>query len=138
VAESSQQRYYSPWQICVAAVLGGPLASGYLASRNYIFFKAPSKAMAALLVSVVVFIALLGFGYSSPKNGSGAGLALIVAGFYRWHAQVAFEPGIAQLRSEGWTRHSWWRVIGLSLAILLAVLVLAFFVLLFFDSDDAA
>ncbi len=137
VTESSLQRYYSPWQICVAAIIGSPLASGYLASRNYALFKAPSKATAALLVSVGVFIALLAVGYSLPKGTSGTILAGVVAGAYKWHAQVAFAPEIARLRTEGWSSHSWWRVIGLSLAILVAIAVLGFVILLLLG-DHAA
>src|ERR1700752_1823683 len=137
MAESAQQRYYSPWQICVGAILGSPLAAGYFGSRNYVLFKAPSKAMAALLVSAAVLLARVAVGYSMPEGASGTIPAAIVAGLYRWHAQVAFASDIARSQSDGWKAHSWWRVITLSLGILVALLVLAFLVLLFFGHHAA-
>ena len=141
MTESSQQRYYSPSQIGVAAFLGSPLASGYLAFRNYSLFHAQSKGTLALVGSVVVLAIQLSISYSLPNDSPGFHLAAIVAAviaaLYRWHAQVAFGSQITQLRAEGATSYSWWRVIGLSLAIFVALLVVAYFVLLFFASDAA-
>jgi hypothetical protein len=49
VAKSRKQRYYSPGQVLLAALLGGPLAGGYLVSRDHSLFGSPRKAKATLL-----------------------------------------------------------------------------------------
>jgi hypothetical protein len=69
------QRYYTPWQILAAAVIGSALAAGYLTSRNYFLFSAPSKANATLLVSIVVLVALGTIAYILPKGPTDTGIA---------------------------------------------------------------
>jgi hypothetical protein len=127
---SLQRRYYTPWQICVGAILGSPLAAGYFASRDHKLFGAPKKAAITLLVSCFIVAALLGLGAVLPKGASGTVWAALVAGAYRWYADGAFSADISRRRSEGWTPHSWWRVVGLSLAILLAMFACGYLVLL--------
>jgi hypothetical protein len=124
VQDLPEQRYYTPGQICAAAILGGPLAGGYLVSRDHSLFGSPQKATAALLWSFLVLIGLIGLGYALPEHSSGTGLAAIVAGMYRWYAKEAFEGTIAERRQQGWLRYSWWRAVGLSVGFLILMLVL--------------
>ncbi len=50
--------------------------------------------------------------------------AALVAIAYRWYAEVAFGPEISKRRSQGWTRQSWWQVIGISFGFFLGLLLL--------------
>jgi hypothetical protein len=133
------QRYYSPRQILVAAFLGSPLAGGYLASRNYSVFGTSSKATVTWVVSILLFIGLLALGYVLPKelNHLNPVIIALVAVGYQLHANLAFAPEIARLQSEGWVAHSWWRVVGLSLAIVTAAMALIFCVLLMLNVHAA-
>jgi hypothetical protein len=54
VAESRKQRYYSPGQVLLTALLGGPLAGGYLVSRDHSLFGSPKRAKATLLWSAAL------------------------------------------------------------------------------------
>jgi hypothetical protein len=125
VADSPERRYYTPGQVLLAAILGGPLAGGYLFSRNYSLFGFPKKAKAALLWSLAVSIAAIGLGFALPAHTSRTVPAAIVAGMYRWYAREAFQSAIAERQAQGWLRYSWWRVAGLSVAFLVLIIVLA-------------
>jgi ABC-type Mn2+/Zn2+ transport system permease subunit len=115
VGEATTSRFYSPWQICVGAILGGPLAAGYLYSRDHILFGSPNKARTSLLWTGVVLLCLFAVALSLPKHSSGTILAAAVAGMYRWFARQAFDETISMRRNQGWTSYSWWRVVGLSI-----------------------
>ena len=121
---SAPQHYYSPWQITVATLIGGPLAGGYLASRDHALFGAPTKGRTVLMVSCIAIIGLIYLGSILPDQTPRAPLALLVAAAYRWYATYAFAPGIAQRRSDGWIPYSWWRTVGLSLGFLLGSFLL--------------
>ena len=64
------------------------------------------------------------------KGGSGTALAGAVAGMYRCYASDAFKSEITKRQAEGWTAASWWRVIGLSIAMFAGILLCAVVVLL--------
>lgn|ERR1700681_1807221 len=124
VEDSPEQRYYTPGQVLLAAILGGPLAGGYLVSRDHSLFGSPKKARATLLWSCVVLIGMIGLGYSLPEHSSETIPAAIVAGMYRWYAKESFQSTITQRQNQGWLRYSWWRVVGLSVGILVLMLAL--------------
>lgn len=100
------QRYYTPWQIAVATLLGGPVAGGFLSFKDHVLFGNPRKANAALLINCAVFMALVVIGFLTSPKTSGAPLAGAVAGMYRWYARGAFGPEIARRSQEGWLRQS--------------------------------
>jgi hypothetical protein len=122
--------YYTPWQIGVATIIAGPLGGGYFFFRNHRLFGNRQKAVRTALVSGILLIALIGFGLLLRKGGSGTALAGAVAGMYRWYASDAFKSEIPKRQAEGWTPASWWRVIGLSVAMLAGILLCAVVVLL--------
>jgi len=131
VSDSTAGRFYSPWQICVGALLGGPLAGGYFYSRDHISFGSPNKARTSLLWTGVVVICLFAIGLSSPRQSSGTVLAAAVAGMYRWFARQAFDETISTRRNQGWTQYSWWRVVGLSVVGLILTLAILFLLVSF-------
>ena len=127
--DASNRRYYTPWQIGIGTFLAGPLAGGYFLSRDHQLFGDTKKAQVTLLVSCILVVGLITVGALLPKGGSGAVLGGAVAGMYRWLASGAVDSEISRRRTEGWTAYSWWRVVGISLAILVGMLACAYFVL---------
>jgi hypothetical protein len=125
VADSPERRYYTPGQVTLATLLGGPPAGGYLFSRNYLLFGSPKKAKTALLWSLAVSVAAIGLGFALPEHTSRTLPAAIVAGMYRWYAKEAFQGTIAERQAQGWLQYSWWRVVGLAVAFLVLIIVLA-------------
>jgi hypothetical protein len=119
------KRYYSSLQIGVATLIGGPLAGGYLASRDHTLFGAPDKGRWILLASAVVVVGLIYVGSLLSKGTLQSLLPFVVGIAYRVYAQYAFDPTINQRRAEGWVQFSWWRTAGISLAFLVAILALA-------------
>jgi hypothetical protein len=67
---------------------------------------------------------MIGLGYSLPEHSSETIPAAIVAGMYRWYAKESFQSTITQRQNQGWLRYSWWRVVGLSVGILVLMLAL--------------
>jgi hypothetical protein len=121
---SRPSRYYSSMQITIATLIGGPLAGGYLASRNYALFGEPGKGRLVLIVSAVAIIGLLYIGSLLPPQSANSALPFIAVIAYRVYAAYAFDAPIARRKGEGWTQYSWWHVTAISLAILVAMLAL--------------
>jgi hypothetical protein len=122
---STAKRYFSSLQIGVATLIGGPLAGGYLASRDHALFGAPGKGRWTLLASAAVVVGLIYFGSLLSKGTLQSVLPFVVAIAYRVYAQYAFDPTITERRAKGWVQFSWWRTAGISLAFLMAILALA-------------
>jgi hypothetical protein len=121
--EAGARRYYTPWQITVATLLGGSLAGGVLARQNHILFGDSRKAIVILVVSIAVLICSIVAGITMPPHISRSVGAIVIASAYRWYAVAAFAGRIANAKAHGWQQHSWWRVIGISAAILAGILL---------------
>jgi hypothetical protein len=119
------RRYFSPVQILVGTLLGGPIAGGFLASCNHGAFGSASRGRATLLVSCLVTAALVIAGHSLADPTDAPMLAGVVAGMFGVYARLAFTAEIGQRRRQGWTQHTWWRAVGISLAFSVAMLLLA-------------
>jgi hypothetical protein len=137
VVPGDPRRYYTPWQIAAATIIGGSLAGGFFARRNYILFGAPSKATIILVVSVVVMIGAIFVGFMLPPRTSRTGGALLIVIAYRWYAESAFSAEISNRRADGWTQQSWWQVIGISVAFLAGAFLLLLLGFLIFDRDSS-
>jgi uncharacterized membrane protein len=126
------RRYYTPWQICVATLIGGPLAGGFFASRDHVLFGAKQKATPTLLVSTAIVVAGAVLGSRIQPNASetvdagGTVVQALIALAYRWYAVGAFTEEISKRQSEGWTPQSWWHVVRISFAFLLGFLLIVF------------
>jgi hypothetical protein len=129
----SPRRYYTPWQIAVATIIGGPLAGGFFASLNYLLFGARKKAATIAVVSVLVCIVAMVVASLMPPHVPRSGFALLIIGAYRWYAEGAFAGNIAARKSEGWTHQSWWQLISISVAFLVGSMFVLFLGLLLFD-----
>jgi hypothetical protein len=126
-------RFYTPWQICVATLLGGPIAGGALVFRNHVLFGARDKAKLALGVSIAVVVAVTALGVAMPQAGRGlSGLSFVVAVVYRSYASKVFDSEITQRRDKNWTQQPWWHAIAAGVLMLAAVLGAMYVVSLLF------
>ncbi len=123
----SPARYFSPWQVLVGTIVGGPLAGGYLIAADHSAFGAAGKGRVALIVSCLVIVGGVVLqsalaNHLDPADGSI--VAGLVAGFYGVYAQVAFTTEIARRRGLGWQAHSWLRLVGISLGFFVAMILM--------------
>jgi hypothetical protein len=120
-------RYYTPWQILIGTILGGPMAGGFLIAGDHSAFGAAGKGRLALGVSCLVIVAIVllrGAGADTLDPVEGSIIAGFVAGLYGVYARVALTAQIASRRTAGWTPHTWPRVLGISFAFMVAILLL--------------
>jgi hypothetical protein len=96
-------------------------AGGYLASADHRAFGNRRKGLVTLLVSCAVTAAGFGLAFLLPRKTGSSGLAFLIAAAYRYYADWAFGPTIAQRRAEGWTRYSWFRTTGVSAGFMAAI-----------------
>jgi hypothetical protein len=125
--QKSPGRYFSPWQVLVGTILGGPLAGGFLIATDHSAFGAAGKGRATLMISCLVIVGgvLLQGGFGERLDpADGSILAGVVAGLYGVYARVALTGEIARRRGLGWLPHSWPRVLGISFGFLAAMLLL--------------
>ncbi|MBS0580347.1 MAG: hypothetical protein JSR36_13920 [Proteobacteria bacterium] len=123
----SPGRYYSPWQVLVATIIGGPMAGGFFIAGDYSAFGAAGRGRAALIVSCLVIVAgvLLQGNLTAQMDPEDASIvAGLIAGLYGVFARAAFTAEIGRRRGAGWTQHDWARVIGISMGFLVATLLL--------------
>lgn len=121
-------RYYSPWQVLVATILGGPMAGGFFIAADYSAFGAAARGRAALAVSCLLIVAgvLLQSHFAPQLDPEAAPMvAGLIAGLYGVYARAAFTAEIGRRRGAGWAQHDWARVIGISLAFLVAAVLIA-------------
>jgi hypothetical protein len=114
----ASSRYYTAGQIFLGAVIAGPVGGGYFVAQNHALLGTSEKARAVLMWSVVAFACLIGLSYIAPLPYVDLFIALVVARFYRSYAEKTFLP----LLTRGGIPFSWWRALGLSLAILIVLL----------------
>jgi hypothetical protein len=127
LVQKSPGRYFSPWQVLVGTILGGPLAGGFLIASDHTAFGAAGKGRAALLVSCLVIVGgvFLQNALGSQLDPAGASMvAGFVAGIYGVYARFALTADITRRRGAGWVPHTWSRVLGISLGFLAAIVLL--------------
>ncbi len=120
-------RYYTPWQILVGTILGGPMAGGFLIGADHSAFGAAGKGRVALVISCLVIVAgvlLQGENAAKIDPVDGSIIAGFVAGLYGVYARMALSAQIASRSTAGWVPHTWPRVLGISFAFMAAILLL--------------
>jgi hypothetical protein len=115
-------RFYSIGQIGVATALGTVMLGSYFLARNYSLFNMPKKAIYVWISTAILVPLLLALGYVMPESASRSAPTFVVVVAYMNFARWAFREQIVARRGQGWLPYSWWRVIGLSIAVLAAVL----------------
>ncbi len=129
---STNCRVYTPWQVCVSCLIGGPAAATWLIAKNFRIFNDQKKQRLTLIYGAITLLALIGLGLILPKNSSGVVLAAVVAGVTRDITKRQQGTQIEELRAKGGRIASWWSAVGIGFLCLIATLVLVFLVVQIF------
>lgn len=119
-------RYYTPRQMLIAALLGGPLAAALLMAENYGTLGQPGNRLRTVGFGVVGTLILLTLSVLLPENVPGAALSVGVAFGGRILAEQLQGPAVTEALSKGAALHGWGRTIAVSFGGLAATLLLAF------------
>ena len=120
---SKKTRVYTPWQVSVCCLIGGPVPATWLIAENFRVFDDQKKRKLAFLYGAIATVALIGLGFVLPKHSSGMVLAALVAAAARGITTHQQGSQIEQLRAEGGRIASWWSAVGFGVLGLVAVLI---------------
>ena len=117
---------YSPRQIFAASFLGSPIAAAWFIHRNFMTLGHESRGLRTLWLGLAATVAVLVAGFFLPKNFPNVLVPLAYSIAINQYALFLFKaPYVAHLIAGGRTG-SWWRVIGVSLLVLLTILGVLF------------
>ena len=125
----------SPAQLCVASLLGGPLAGAWLARANYNAIGQPDEGFVMVGWSVVALIPVVGIVILLPGPIPWIVLPPVFGLGIRALAETKFGAIVRQHRADGGLLIPWPQIIGialLNLAISFALFYLAFWILAIF------
>jgi hypothetical protein len=119
-------RLYVPGQTFAAALLGGPLAAAWLFRENYRAFGKDRSATQSIWIGVGATVALAALGFVLPERFPGLVLPIAYSLAIRYYAKQIFGQSIDRHVAGGGLRGSWWTVLGIALACVLAMLAVLF------------
>jgi hypothetical protein len=122
--QTPRLRVYTPWQVSVSCLIGGPPAASWLIAENFRIFDDRKKRMLTFIFGTLTLLALIGLGFALPKNSSGGVLAAVVAGMARDITKRQQGSLIENFQTKGGKIASWWSAVGIGFASLIALLVL--------------
>jgi len=117
-------RVYTPWQVCVSCLLGGPASATWLIAENFRVFDDQKKRKLTFLYGAIALFALIGLGLVLPRHSSGTVLAAVVAGVTKEITKNQQGSQIEELRAKGGRIASWWSAVGIGFIGLVATLAL--------------
>jgi hypothetical protein len=129
-AQLTSLRVYTPWQVCVSCLIGGPASVTWLIAENFRAFENWKKRKLTFLYGAIALVALIGLGLVLPKHSSGTGLAALVAVAAREITKHQQGSQIEELRAKGGRIASWWRAVGIGVLGLVATLIVIFILVL--------
>ena len=113
-ARSAPEKVYSLNQMAVATFLGSPLAGCWLMRKNYGVFRDERGGRQALLWGVLSSLAIIGLSIVLPDKVPNSGLPVLYTLAFRYIASGLQGPRLEDEQAAGPRKHSWWRVIGIS------------------------
>lgn len=116
---------YSPRQIAAAAFLGGPIAGCWLLGSNCEGLHQPTARRRSLIWGLVSTLALLIIAFLLPKSFPHSILPAAYTLAIHNIAKTTQEAAFTAHRAAGGPRYSSWRVVGIGLAFLAAIVVVA-------------
>ena len=122
-AGEARRRLYSAHQISVGAIIGSPLAGGWLLAENFRALDLPGARAHALIWSAVATALVLTLSFFLPPHFPNAVLPAAYASAYYAIARQTQGAAYAAHIAAGGMRHSHWRMIGASLVALVIVVV---------------
>jgi hypothetical protein len=120
---------YTSRQIFVASFLGSPVAAAWIAAANLRALAQPQKARQVMYWGVAATAVALGIAFALPARTPGTFLPLAYSIAFRVFAGHQFGKDVRDHLNAGGAKGSWWRVIGIGLAMMLAVFACIFLVL---------
>jgi hypothetical protein len=116
--------------MALAAFLGSPMAAAWFMSSNYRALAQPLEAQRALLFGVAATLAAMVIAFMLPEGLPNTIFVIIYTVATHALARSMFGNALAEHAAAGGALGSTWRVVGVSLLVLLAVLAVLFAVLL--------
>jgi hypothetical protein len=120
---------YTPRQVYVAAFLGTPLAAAWFVRKNFLLAGAPARASTAMWRGIVLTTAVFVLAYFLPERTPNILLPLAYSVLIYIYAQSVFDKPVKLHLESGGRRGSWWEVIGIGIATMALVVILAFAVI---------
>ena len=117
-------RVFTPWQVCVSCLIGGPAAATWLIAGNFRAFDDRKKQKMTFFYGTITLLALLGMGLVLPNNSSVGALAAAVAVVAREITKRQQGSQLEAFRAKGGRMGSWWRAVGIGSLSLIATLVI--------------
>ncbi len=115
-------RLYSPWQVAIGALLASPMGGCLFLAWNYGEMGRPEAKRQALTGGVVSTAFVFGLVLFLPENFPNLVVPMVYTLTIQFIANRSQGLAYAQHIEGGGAPHSWWRVLGISLATLVAVL----------------
>jgi len=116
-------RLYEPGQALLAAVIGSPIAGGWLLAQNFRRLGEPSRGTRALAVAVLVTLLMFGFGAAGAQENGVRFFGMLLALSCYQYARTAQGRRVARHLAAGGRTESWWRALGVGVAVLVALVV---------------
>jgi hypothetical protein len=120
----STARLYTSGQIALAAFLGSPLAAAWFASANFKALAQPFKATRTMYLGVGLLITVLCISFVLPDSMPNSILPIAYSLGIRYAAEPYFKEPIREHVASGGKLGSWWKVVGLSLLVSMALVLL--------------
>ncbi len=125
-------KLYSPKQIVGATFLGSPIAGGIVLAENFRAFGDDAMAKVAMQISVVVMIVAFVLAFYLPERTPNSLLPAAYCGGYLWFANKYQLKRFERHIESGGLKQSNWRVAGIGIACLVAVLAVLFALVMYF------
>ena len=117
VGQTQTPCLFSPAQVSVASLIGGPLGGAVLLKRNYRVLGAqPRSAMPVLWAFVVTLAAFVVLG-EGPRTAVTVLPIALAMGSWRYANRLQGAQIVERLNG-GWSLHSWWRVLVIGVIVL--------------------
>ena len=105
---SNDVKLYSPWQVCGAALIGGPSAGLWLVAGNFCNLGWHRKTRNLRIILVAILLALLAFAVYGPTLKSATGFSVLLAVGVREYAKSSYGASYEAHLLSGGTRSSHW------------------------------
>jgi hypothetical protein len=123
--DASPHKIYSKNWIVAGALLGGPMAGAFFLSQNFKAFGEENKSRKTLIIGGLVMLGLLLIVTFVPEAGQFGRLAAIMPVIMTNHFANFYQKNkIDEHEKAGGKMQEWWRVLGITLLILLITFIL--------------
>ena len=121
---------YSTRQIFAASFIGTPAAAAWFMSLNYRALSRPEKAREMLILGGLATLVAMGAALVLPDTKPNSLWPLLYSVGIYYYARTLFESSFQGHIAAGGPRGSWWRVVGISLLFMVALVALLLVIIL--------